>query len=411
MHRTVTNTILSILLIALIIIVLPANAFAASASASVSSSTVKPGDTVTVTITFKDNNIGGVYGTYSYDSNILQYISDTWNSEGKGKITLYAGPGTSSISGKITFKALKAGTAKVEFESEEILSYDLKPLSNAKTCVNITVKAPSSGGSSSSNPNNSSSSNTNTSNNTDTSKPKTSESNNEEKEESPKSPVEGAIKVTLGDKELYLWKDLSSVKLPDGFKSGEAFYKTVKIQAAVGKTQDITLVYLTDEKGENGSFYILDKNDTLYPYITLNTTSSYTILQLDDPAKLPEGYKETELKLGDQTVQAWQLESGEHPDFYLLYVMNDKGERDFYLYDQAEKTMQRYTNRTVVKEPEPMTLIEKLTSDTKLLAVVGTLGALSLILLIILIVLYIRIRQYFGKARTYYPDIPDGRYF
>jgi len=65
----------------------------------------------------------------------------------------------------------------------------------------------------------------------------------------------------------------------------------------------------------------------------------------------------------------------------------------------------------VVKEPEPMTLIEKLTSDTKLLAVVGTLGALSLILLIILIVLYIRIRQYFGKAKTYYSDIPDSRYF
>jgi len=401
MHRTVTNTILSILLIALIIIVLPANAFAASASASVSSSTVKPGDTVTVTITFKDNNIGGVYGTYSYDSNILQYISDTWNSEGKGKITLYAGPGTSSISGKITFKALKAGTAKVEFESEEILSYDLKPLSNAKTCVNITVKAPSSGGSSSSNPNNSSSGNT--SNN----KP---ESNTEEKEEPQKNPVDEAIKVTLENEQLYLWKDLSSVKLPDGFKSGEAFYKTVKIQAAIGKNQNITLAYLTDEKGENSSFYILD-NDKLYPYITLNTNSSYTILQLDDPAKLPEGYKETELKLGDQTVQAWQLESGEHPDFYLLYVMNDKGERGFYLYDQAEKTMQRYTNRTVVKQPEPMTLIEKLTSDTKLLAIVGTLGALSLILLIILIVLYIRIRQYFGKARTYYPDIPDGRYF
>jgi len=214
----------------------------------------------------------------------------------------------------------------------------------------------------------------------------------------------------MGDKELYLWKDLSSVKLPDGFKSGEAFYKTVKIQAAVGENRNITLVYLTDEKGENGSFYILD-NDKLYPYITLNTTSTYTILQLDDPAKLPEGYKETELKLGNQTVQAWQLESGEHPDFYLLYAMNDKGEKGFYLYDQAEKTMQRYTNRTVVKEPQPMSLIEKLTSDTKLLAVVGTLGALSLILLIILIVLYIRIRQYFGKARTYYPDIPDGRYF
>jgi len=414
MHRTVTNTILSILLVALILVVLPANAFAASASASVSSSTVKPGDTVTVTVTFRGTDIGVVDGTFSYDPSILQYIggSGTSGGGGSGLIKLVtSAPNSSSLSATMTFKALKAGSATVSATAGLILSYhEEKSLGTASASARVTVKAPGSS-SSSSKPNNNSSSNTNTSNNTDSSKPKTSEPNTkEEKEESPTNPVEGTIKVTMGDKELYLWKDLSSVKLPDGFKSGEAFYKTVKIQAAVGENRNITLVYLTDEKGENGSFYILD-NDKLYPYITLNTTSTYTILQLDDPAKLPEGYKETELKLGNQTVQAWQLESGEHADFYLLYAMNDKGKKGFYLYDQAEKTMQRYTNRTVVKEPEPMTLIEKLTSDTKLLAVVGTLGALSLILLIILIVLYIRIRQYFGKARTYYPDIPDGRYF
>lgn len=266
MHRTVTNTILSILLIALIIIVLPANAFAASASASVSSSTVKPGDTVTVTVTFRGTDIGVVDGTFSYDPSILQYTggSGTSGGGGSGLIKLVtSAPNSSSLTATMNFKALKAGSATVSATAGLVLSYhEEKSLGTASASARVTVKAPSSGGSSSSNPNNSSSSNTNTSNNTDTSKPKTSESNNEEKEESPKSPVEGAIKVTLGDKELYLWKDLSSVKLPDGFKSGEAFYKTVKIQAAIGKNQNITLAYLTDEKGENGSFYILD-NDKL----------------------------------------------------------------------------------------------------------------------------------------------------
>lgn len=412
MHRTVTNTILSILLIALIIIVLPASAFAASASASVSSSTVKPGDTVTVTVTFRGTDIGVVDGTFSYDPSILQYTggAGTSGGGGSGLIKLVtSAPNSSSLTATMTFKALKAGSATVSAKADLILSYhEEKPLGTASASTRVTVKAPSSGGSSPSKPDNGSSSNT--SEPKDTNKPSESDTK-EEQEETTKNPVEEAIKVTLGNEQLYLWKDLSSVKLPDGFKTGEAFYKTVRIQVAVGNNQDITLAYLTDENGENGSFYILDNPDNLYPYITLNTTSSYTILQLEDPSKLPEGYKETELKLGDQTVQAWQLESGEHPDFYLLYVMNDKGERDFYLYDQAEKTMQRYTNRTVVKEPEPLTFIEKLTSDTKLLALVGALGALSLILLIILIVLYIRIRQYFGRATTYYSDLPDGKYF
>ncbi len=409
MIKIIKNISLSILLLSFFIFIIPAEAFAASASASASPSTVSPGSTVTVTVTFRGTDIGVVDGTFSYDPSILQYTggAGTSGGGGSGLIKLVtSAPNSSSLTATMNFKALKAGSATVSAKADLILSYhEEKSLGTASASTRVTVKAPSSGGgSSSSKPKESS---------TSTSKPKTSESNTkeEEKEEPQKNPVEEAIKVTMGNKELYLWKDLSTVKLPDGFKSGEAFYKTVKIQAAGGKTQDITLVYLTDDKGENGSFYILDKNDTLYPYITLNTTSSYIILQRDDPTKLPEGYKETDLKVGDKTVQAWQLESGEHPDFYLLYVINDKGQRGFYLYDQAEKTMQRYTNRTVVKEPEPMTFIETLTSDTKLLALVGALGALSLILLIILIVLYVRIRQYFGKAKTYSADLPDGKFF
>jgi len=101
MHRTVTNTILSILLVALILVVLPANAFAASASASVSSSTVKPGDTVTVTVTFRGTDIGVVDGTFSYDPSILQYIggSGTSGGGGSGLIKLVTSAPNSSPAG------------------------------------------------------------------------------------------------------------------------------------------------------------------------------------------------------------------------------------------------------------------------------------------------------------------------
>lgn len=409
MNRTIKGIFLFGLLISLFFSLFPAEAFAASASASASPSTVKPGAAVTVTVTFRGTDIGVVDGSFSYDASILQYTggAGTSGGGGSGLIKLVTNtPNSSSLTATMNFKALKAGTAVISASAGLILSYhDEKSLGTASTNTRVTVKFSSS--TSPDKPNDSSSSNTSNSNNTDD----PSESDTRE-EDASTNPVKNAIKVNQGDKSLYLWTDLSSVKLPDGFKSGEAVYKTEKIAAAVGKEQKITLVYLTDEKGENGSFYVLDKSEKLYPYITLNTTSSYTILQLDDPNKLSEGYKETELKLGDKTVQAWQLESGEHPDFYLLYVMNDKGERDFYLYDQTEKTMQRYTDRTVMTEPAPQTFIEKLTSDTTLLAVVGALGALSIILLIILIVLYIRIRQYFGRTKTYYStDFPDSRFF
>ena len=147
MHRTVTNTILSILLIALIIIVLPANAFAASASASVSSSTVKPGDTVTVTVTFRGSDIGVVDGTFSYDPSILQYTggAGTSGGGGSGLIKLVTStPNSSSLTATMNFKALKAGSATVSAKADLILSYhEEKSLGTASASTRVTVKAPS----------------------------------------------------------------------------------------------------------------------------------------------------------------------------------------------------------------------------------------------------------------------------
>ena len=258
MHRTVTNTFFSILLIALILIVVPANAFAASASASVtaSSSTIKPGQSVTVRITFSGPDIGGVEGAFSYNSSLLQFISSQVTAGSgeisNGRIVLYSSGNASSLSGTITFKALREGAATVSASECQIYSFhEEKPLGTVSASTRVTIKSPSSGGSSPSKPDNGSSSNT--SEPKDTNKPSESDTK-EEQEETTKNPVEEAIKVTLGNEQLYLWKDLSSVKLPDGFKTGEAFYKTVRIQVAVGNNQDITLAYLTDENGKTAVF-------------------------------------------------------------------------------------------------------------------------------------------------------------
>lgn len=396
MNKT-AKVFLSILLISVFLSLAPTNALAASASASASPSTVKPGGSVTVTIIFRGTDIGAVDGSFSYDPSILQFTggSSTSVSGGKGLIKLVTfTPNSSSLTATMNFKALKEGNTTVSASSSLILSYhDEKSLGTASASTRITVKAPTTGTTNPapSKPKDSSSSNTST---------KPSKSNTQdEPEETPVNPVEEAIGVTLGDKTLYMWRDLSSIKLPEGFQSGEATYKIEKIQVAKGKDKDIALAYLTDKDGKNGGFFVLDKSDNLYPFITLNTASSYTILQQEDPEMLPEGYMETELKLDDKTVQAWQLKSGENPDFCLLYVMNADGESAFYLYDKAEKTMQRYVDQPVVLEPEPQTLIQKLSGDSTLLAVVGALGILSIILLIILIVLYVRNKQFSRRAK------------
>jgi hypothetical protein len=390
MKNNLKRIILSIFILGIILSIFPTSTYAASGSASVSApSTVKPGDTVTVTFTFKASKIEGVDANFSYDKSVLKYNGGSNTSD--GKIVVYGDGNSSSLSAKASFVAQKEGSSTIKVSTVDFYA-NMEPVNNVSASTKVTVKKPTQSKPSSSN--NSSSSSSSSSSNTNTStKPddkKEPEKVPEKEEEEKVNPVEEAVKISLEEKELFIWKDLSTIKIPDGFKSSNATYKTEKIKVAKAEDKDITLAYLTDKDGKNGSFYILDKEENLYPYINLNSESKYTVILLDSSTKLPEGYKETEIELDGKTIQAWTHE--ENPEFYLLYVMNTEGEKDFYLYDQAEKTMQRYTDRTVVveveKEPEPMTFFEKLSNDPTLLAIVGTLAALSIILLGVLIVLY-----------------------
>ena len=68
-----------------------------------------------------------------------------------------------------------------------------------------------------------------------------------------------------------------------------------------------SLLYLLDEQNA-GSFYVLNAaGDGVYPYVQMTSGGTYTILQKEDNVSAPEGYAETTLSIGEQTVAAWQL--------------------------------------------------------------------------------------------------------
>lgn len=384
MKKSGEKLIVGILLTFIIFSALSLPVFAASAGISINKASIAPGDTIEITVKVSDKNVFGIRATLKYDSSMLQYIKGTDTNGGNGNVNIQidGDSTTSSLSTKITFKALKSGTSNLSFTVTEAFNFDLKELSkpSAKKSITIKPKAPKD----------------NTSGSTtkpETKKPEVNKPKDEEPEqkEPDVNPVDTAIKIDVKGIELYLWKDISKVKIPEGFKTKEISYKAEKIQGA--SANDINIVYFTNKDGKNGNFYIMDEKENFYPLINLNTNSTYTPLPLDSSAEIPEGYVESEIDLKGEKIVGWFNE--EIPNFYLLYVMNPKGEKDFYLYDQSEETMQRYNERTIVieveKEPAPMTLIEKITNDKNLLIVLGLLAGLSLILLISLVVLYRRL--------------------
>lgn len=341
----------------LITLLLPTLAMAASASASASSSTVKPGDTVTVKVTFKGSNIAAVQGSFSYDSSVLQYVSGSGTSN--GKIVLYASEeGLSSLSTSIKFKALKAGSCTISFKTSEILAFDESSLGSASASAKVTVKASEPKPTTTTKPSVKPSTSPKPTTKPSTSpKPSTSvkptESASPSIEPTPTpDPLANTVAVEVEGKALRLWPDLSTVTLPEGYTLSAATYQSGEIDVARSQSKALNLVYLTDEAGAGGAFYILDAAGNIYPYRTVSAAASYILMQPDSSVQIPAGYAACQLAIGDQTVSAWQQEDGSNPDFYLLYALGVDGKAGFYFYDKAEGSMQRYADRSLEIAPE-----------------------------------------------------------
>lgn len=345
-------------LICMVNAILAPSVFAASASASVSGSP-SIGKTVTVTVSFRDTNIGAVSGTFSYDSSALSYTSGTNTSNGR-IAAVASSPGASSISVSMNFTVLKAGTHTVSISGSEILDFDGNSLGSAGTSAKVVVSAP-------------------TTPKPTTPKPTTPTPTTPVVPEV--NPMDKAVEVTIGEAKWYLWPELINVTLPAGFEKGESKYKESPIQ--VGQRQQVLLAYLTDGEGKNGTFWTYNaQTQEFYPYVAIQSSNSYVLLQPGTDVALPEGYETTTtFELDGRTINGWKSDDEAIQDFVLVYAMNSEGKEGFYYYDLQEKTMQRFGQRIVevevIDEPEPEPIIRQIFGNPILAGIFSGLGLLA----------------------------------
>ena len=92
----------------------------ASLDAQADKAQVSAGDTVTVTITLKGDKLAAAEGSFAYDTSLLSF-EEAEGGAGDGYISMVSlsKGGESSLSARITFKALAEGNAEVAFEHHE----------------------------------------------------------------------------------------------------------------------------------------------------------------------------------------------------------------------------------------------------------------------------------------------------
>lgn len=143
---------------------------------------------------------------------------------------------------------------------------------------------------------------------------------------------------------LYGMDSLSGIELPKDFREEKLVLEKGSI-AAAKDSRGLVLVYLTDESGKNGAFYIWNEAEKkAYPYVTANQPEdSLVFLALPAEETVPEGYNAVELEVNGKTIIAYQKEDSDE-NLYLVYGMNAAGDAQWYRYDAESGSFFRYVS-------------------------------------------------------------------
>lgn len=159
----------------------------------------------------------------------------------------------------------------------------------------------------------------------------------------------------------------------------------------------LDLIKMVSEDGLNTGFFVYDKDQgAIYPFAKISGEEHYVIILMPDVADVPSDYAEVTLAIeGKADVTAYQKADDE---LYLIYCINDRGEKGWYQYDPVEETYIRYvapveTVEKVVETRNPDTALQAEVANLKLerTIILAVCGIILVILLIIIIALAIRV--------------------
>lgn len=133
--------------------------------------------------------------------------------------------------------------------------------------------------------------------------------------------------------------------LPEGFVLGRYSYKGKDVAAGQAEGQDFIIMYLIAANGSGGLYSYNPESEQWTAYTKLTAASkAVTVVPLGKDVVVPEGFKESTFELTGSgiKIQGWTWASDSEERYYIFYGMNADGEKNFYRYDTAEKTIQRF---------------------------------------------------------------------
>ena len=171
-------------------------------------------------------------------------------------------------------------------------------------------------------------------------------------EETENNQVSNGLEVTIDDVHYTVQTVVPDEILPEGCSKTSSSFNGEAVEAALFEKGGLTLLYALADDGSGDFFIYNEATGKLQLFLQLRSIENRYIIPIEGTEGTPATFKESKMQWNNSYIPAYVLAdtSVEHADeFYLLYAVNNEGERAFYLYDTMEGTYQRFLNYTGAK--------------------------------------------------------------
>ena len=127
----------------------------------------------------------------------------------------------------------------------------------------------------------------------------------------------------------------------------------------------------------------------------LSKGKTITVMIPGSDVTIPEGFKESAISIDGQKVQGWVWGAEGTPEYCVVYGMNEDGDVNFYRYDMAEKSIQRYFEDPLTAQSVELSKYQELEAELSELKAAAEKKKLFITILIIVLVLFFVIIVYF----------------
>ena len=387
------------LLLLLVLIMIPLHtARAAGGSLTASSTNIEVGQTVTLTVTVSGSDIAGFQGTLSTGATVAALLSSTdtatFTPSSPGTYNIYAS-GYIAHSDQST-ENFTTNTVTITVREPEPDPTPTPTPTPTATPTATPASTPTQTQKPGSTPN------------PDATEPPAKTPIPEEGDKPTPTPTEDARPfIRTSDGDIYVALELpKDTVIPSGSKKGSVVIKNRYVEAFSLGGDDIYIVYTTNKAGENGQFrvYSAETETFMKPVAAAMPAKNYQLFSLSSNLTAPDGFSHASVVIGGETIHA--LKDLNNDGFYLVLAQDETGQLDYYLYDETNQTLQRYTAQngqiqTSLPTPEPkpsqtqvvLGAVEELPAKGavniwKIVAIIGMLcsicllGALSVVLFV-----------------------------